>query len=111
MGFFGDLGNDLTTVVTAGQCNTSGCGGSHRDTALGNTLVNTTTLGQCDGSGCGSGHTGTWAPITGATGLAGALLGGGQANPQQQQQLLQLFQMGLLFVGGLIGLSLLFDLL
>jgi len=107
MGFFQDLGNDVTTVATAGQCNTSGCGGSHRDTALGNSLTNTATLGQCDGSGCGSGHTGSWAPL----GLASAVFGAAGPNAAQQQQMLQMLELGGAVLLGIVGLNLLLDLI
>lgn len=108
MGFL----DSVTSVVTVGQCNTSGCGGSHRDTKLGDNLANTATFGQCNGSGCGSGHTGTWAPYAAATGGGG---GGGGNNPaltpQQQQQLLQIAEVGFLVVGGIIAFNVLLDIL
>ena len=107
MGFFQDLGNDLTTVATAGQCNTSGCGGSHRDTALGNSLVNAATLGQCDGSGCGSGHTGSWAPLS----LASAVFGAAGPSAAQQQQMLQMVELGGAVLLGIVALNLLLYLL
>eukprot|EP00035_Acanthoeca_spectabilis_P017074 m.356717 g.356717 ORF g.356717 m.356717 type:complete len:104 (-) comp16606_c0_seq6:2913-3224(-) len=102
MGFL----DSVTSIVTVGQCNTSGCGGSHRDTKLGDNLANTATFGQCNGSGCGSGHTGTWAPYAAATG------GNNPApTPQQQQQLLQIAEVGLLVVGGIIAFNVLLDIL
>lgn len=107
MGFFQDLGNDVTTVATAGQCTTSGCGGSHRDTALGNSLTNTVTLGQCDGSGCGSGHTGTWSPLSAAS----AIFGASGPNAQQQQQMMQLIELGGAVLIGIVALNLLLDLI
>ena len=107
MGFFQDLGNDITTVATVGQCNTSGCGGSHRDTALGNTLANTATLGQCDGSGCGSGHTGTWSPLS----VASAIFGPSGPSAEQQQQILQTVELGGAVLLGLVALNLLLDLI
>ena len=107
MGFFQDLGNDVTTIATVGQCNTSGCGGSHRDTALGNSLANTATLGQCDGAGCGSGHTGSWAPLS----LAGSLFGASGPSANQQQQMLQMVELGGAVLFGIVALNLLLDLL
>ena len=107
MGFLQDLGNDVTTVVTVGQCNTSGCGGSHRDTALGNSLTNTATLGQCDGSGCGSGHTGSWAPL----GVVSAVFGAGGPSADQQQQMMQIIELGGIVLLGIVALNLLLDLL
>jgi hypothetical protein len=107
MGFFQDLGNDVTTIATVGQCNTSGCGGSHRDTALGNSLTNTATLGQCDGSGCGSGHTGSWAPL----GVVSAVFGAGGPSADQQQQMMQIIELGGAVLLGIVALNLLLDLL
>ena len=107
MGLFQDLGNDITTVATVGQCNTSGCGGSHRDTALGNTLANTATLGQCDGSGCGSGHTGTWSPLS----VASTIFGPSGPSAEQQQQILQMVELGGAVLLGLVALNLLLDLI
>lgn len=95
MGFLDSIGNGIVGVATAGQCDTGGCGGGHRDTAVGDALVNTATLGQCNGSGCGSGHTDTWTPASvvqgGLSAVQSAL--GGQATPQQQQQILQLIEL------------------
>ena len=105
MGFFQDLGNDVTTIATVGQCNTSGCGGSHRDTALGNSLTNTATLGQCDG--CGSGHTGSWAPL----GVVSAVFGAGGPSADQQQQMMQIIELGGAVLLGIVALNLLLDLL